>query len=83
VWHCLQRGGVSWVYTGKTRLPRRVSKAFAATHHGSLQPANHEIHETLHACVTEDAGTAERAEVVNAGALHLCGDVALLHGRAP
>jgi hypothetical protein len=32
---------------------------------GTLQPADHEIHETLHACVTEDAGTAERAEVVD------------------
>ena len=33
--------------------------------HGPLQPANHKIHETLHACVTEDAGTAERADVID------------------
>jgi hypothetical protein len=49
--------------TGKC-IPRLRLSSLAAIS-GPLQPADHEIHETLHACVTEDAGTAERAEVVD------------------
>jgi hypothetical protein len=42
-----------------------VQAVLIGGYHGPLQPANHEIHKTLHACVTEDAGTAERAEVID------------------
>ena len=42
-----------------------VETVLAGGYHRPLQPADHEIHETLHAGVTEDAGTAERAEVID------------------
>src|SRR5215211_1078190 len=42
-----------------------VETVLACSDHGRLEPANHKIHETLHACLTEDASTAERAEVID------------------
>src|SRR5215216_1937779 len=42
-----------------------VETVLTCGYQGPLQAANHKIHETLHACVTEDAGTAERAEVID------------------
>ena len=42
-----------------------VETVLTGCYHGPLQPADHEIHETLHPGVTENAGTAERAEVID------------------